>query len=78
MISEAVHSTLDLFASIIAYLAVKLSDSPPDEDHPYGHGKYENISGVKESVLIFIAAIGIIYEAMHKFFSNGAVRSLEA
>jgi cation diffusion facilitator family transporter len=66
IISEAIHSSMDLVAAIIAYFSVRISDTPPDEKHPYGHGKFENISGVVESLLIFIAAIWIIYEAVDK------------
>ena len=66
VISEAVHSASDLMASIIAYLAVRMSDSPPDEDHPYGHGKIESISSLAEALLIFGAALYIVYEAVHK------------
>ena len=66
IISEAIHSALDLVAAIIAYFSVKISNIPPDRDHPYGHGKFENISGVVEGVLILIAAIWIIYEAIQK------------
>lgn len=66
IISEAIHSSMDLIAAIIAFFAVKVSDTPPDPGHPYGHGKIENISGVIEAVLIFIAAILIIIEAIKK------------
>jgi cation diffusion facilitator family transporter len=66
IISEAIHSLMDLVASIIAYFSVKVSDNPPDSRHPYGHGKIENISGVIEAVLIFIAAVWIIVEAIKK------------
>ena len=66
IISEAIHSSMDLVASIIAFFSVKVSDNPPDSGHPYGHGKIENISGVIEAVLIFIAAIWIIFEAIRK------------
>jgi cation diffusion facilitator family transporter len=66
IISEAIHSSMDLVAAIIAYFSVKVSDNPPDSRHPYGHGKFENISGVIESILIFIAAIWIIVEAVKK------------
>jgi len=66
VISEAVHSASDLMASIIAYAAVRMSDSPPDEDHPYGHGKIESISSLAEALLIFGAALYIVYEAVHK------------
>jgi len=64
IISEAIHSSMDLIAAIIAFFSVKVSDNPPDSRHPYGHGKIENISGVIEALLIFIAAIWIIIEAV--------------
>ena len=60
IISEAIHSTMDLLAAIIAFFSVKVSDQPPDKQHPYGHGKFENISGVIEAILIFIASLWII------------------
>lgn len=66
IISEAIHSSMDLIAAIIAFLSVRVSDNPPDSRHPYGHGKVENISGVIESLLIFVAAIWIIIEAVKK------------
>lgn len=66
IISEAIHSAMDLMAAIIAFFSVRVSDNPPDSRHPYGHGKVENISGVIEAILIFIAAIWIIVEAVKK------------
>jgi len=66
ILSEAIHSSMDLVAAIIAFLSVRVSDNPPDSRHPYGHGKIENISGVIEALLIFIAAIWIIVEAAKK------------
>jgi cation diffusion facilitator family transporter len=70
IISEAIHSSMDLIAAVIAFLSVKVSDNPPDSKHPYGHGKIENISGVIEAILIFIAAIWIIIEAVKKLFGE--------
>jgi cation diffusion facilitator family transporter len=66
IISEAIHSSMDLIAALIAYFSVKVSDTPPDSKHQYGHGKVENISGVTEAILIFIAAVWIIFEAIKK------------
>ncbi len=66
IISEAIHSSMDLIAAVIAFFSVKVSDNPPDSRHPYGHGKIENISGVIEALLIFVAAIWIIIEAIKK------------
>ena len=70
IISEAIHSSMDLIAAVIAFFSVKVSDNPPDSRHPYGHGKVENISGVIEAILIFIAAIWIIIEAVKKLFGE--------
>jgi len=70
VISEAIHSMMDLLAAVIAFFAVRISDNPADEEHPYGHGKFENVSGVIEALLIFVAAIWIIYEAIHKLLIN--------
>jgi cation diffusion facilitator family transporter len=70
IISETIHSSMDLIAAIIAFLSVRVSDNPPDSRHPYGHGKIENISGVIEALLIFIAAIWIIIEAIKKLFGE--------
>lgn len=66
IISEAIHSSMDLVAALIAFFSVRVSDNPPDSKHPYGHGKVENISGVIEAVLIFAAAALIIIEAIKK------------
>jgi len=70
IISEAIHSSMDLVAAIIAFFSVRVSDNPPDKRHPYGHGKFENISGVIEALLIFIAAIWIIVESVKKLFGE--------
>lgn len=68
IISEAIHSSMDLMASCVAFMAVRTSSKPADSEHPYGHGKIENISGIVEGVLIFIAAGLIIFEAVKKLF----------
>lgn len=66
IISESIHSGVDLLAALIAWFAVRTSGQPADEEHPFGHGKYENISGTVEALLIFLAAGWIIYEAIKK------------
>lgn len=76
IISEAIHSTVDLVASIIAFFSVKVSELPPDESHPFGHEKIENVSGVIEAILIFIASVLIIYEAGKKLFHGSEIESV--
>ncbi len=66
VISEAIHSGVDLLAAIIAFFAVRTAAKPADEDHPFGHGKVENISGTVEALLIFLAACWILFEAIKK------------
>lgn len=66
VISEAIHSGIDLVAAVIAYFSVRQSSQPPDKEHAFGHGKIENVSGAVEAVLIFIAAGLIIWEAYNK------------
>ncbi len=67
IISEAIHSMMDLVAAVIAFFSVRISSQPPDKEHPYDHGKFENISGVVEGLLILLAAGWIIFEAIKKF-----------
>jgi cation diffusion facilitator family transporter len=66
IISEAIHSSMDLIASIIAFFSVRKSAEPPDAQHEFGHGKFEDISGLIEALLIVVAAILIIREAVLK------------
>lgn len=73
VISEAIHSAVDLVAATIAWFAVRLSGQPADKEHPYGHGKYENLSGAVEAALIFLAAIWIVMEAVAKLRHGGTV-----
>lgn len=76
IVSEAIHSGMDLLAAVIAFFSVRISDHPSDDRHPYGHGKFENVSGVIEALLIFIAAFWIIYEAVHKLITPGTIESV--
>ena len=73
VISEAIHSGIDLIAAMIALFAVTRSSKPADEKHHYGHGKVENLSGAIEAILIFIAAGWIIKEAIEKLLNPGPI-----
>src|ERR1700741_2799624 len=68
VLSEALHSGLDLLAAIITFLSVRMSDQPADERHPYGHGKFENFSAFVETGLLALTALYVIYEAFHRMF----------
>jgi cation diffusion facilitator family transporter len=71
ILSEALHSLLDLFAAIITYFSVRVSDKPADQQHNYGHGKIENFSALIETILLLITCIWIVYEAVGRL-STGA------
>jgi cation diffusion facilitator family transporter len=75
VISEAIHSGIDLVAAGVALFAVRTSNKPADEKHPFGHGKIENISGTFEAWLIFLAAIWIVYEAVQKLISPAPIET---
>src|SRR6202171_6002444 len=68
VLSEALHSGLDLLAPIITFLSVRMSDQPADENHPYGHGKFENFWAFVETGLLALTALYIVYEAFHRLF----------
>jgi cation diffusion facilitator family transporter len=74
ILSEAAHSGLDLVATVVTLVAVRLSGKPADNQHTYGHGKIENLSALFETVLLLVTCVWIIYEAIQRlFFKNVAV-----
>lgn len=66
MISEAAHTGLDLVASTFALMAVRAARKPADREHPYGHGRAENLASFGEGVILLVAAIGIGYEGIRR------------
>ena len=72
VLSEALHSSLDLIAAIITFLSVHFADQPADENHPYGHGKVENFSAFVETGLLLLTALYIIWEAFQRLFFREA------
>ena len=73
IISEAIHSLSDLFASVLTLFSVIKSSQPADKDHPYGHGKYEDMAGFIEGLLIIFASLFIIFEASKKIIFGTSV-----
>ena len=70
ILSEALHSGLDLVAAVITYFSVRISDKPADEHHHFGHGKIENLSALIETILLLITCTWIIYEAVSRLASG--------
>ena len=76
ILSEAVHSLLDLAASIFTLVAVRTSHKPADSEHPYGHGRAENLAAFAEGVILIVTAAGIAFEALRRL--TGSVAAVDA
>jgi cation diffusion facilitator family transporter len=76
IITEAIHSLVDLVASVVAFVSVRKADEPADADHPYGHEKVENLAANIEGILILVGAAVIVYEATHRLAAGSSVESL--
>ena len=73
IISEAIHSMSDCLASVLTFFAVVRSSKPADKDHPFGHGKYEDVAGFIEGLLIIFASFYITWESCRKIVSNSTL-----
>jgi len=78
IIAQAVDSFLDLFAVAIIFFAISIATKPADEEHPFGHGKVENIAAIVQAMLIFIAGGLIIYSAVQRIITGNVVEMTEA
>jgi cation diffusion facilitator family transporter len=76
ILTEAIHSLIDLVASVIAFVSVRKADEPADEEHPYGHEKVENLAAAIEGILILVGAAVIVFEATHRLVVGSEVESL--
>lgn len=68
--ASLLDSTMDIFASIINYLAVRAASRPPDEEHAYGHGKVESLAGLFQATLILVSGVYLIYEAIRRLIEG--------
>jgi cation diffusion facilitator family transporter len=76
LVTEAIHSAIDLVASVIALISVRRADEPPDREHPYGHEKVENLAAAIEGILILVGAGVIVYEATRRLVTGAELESL--
>ena len=70
ILSEAGHSLIDLGATVMTYLAVRVSGKPADEEHQYGHGKFESVSALAETALLFLLSGVVIWEAVKRLVEH--------
>jgi cation diffusion facilitator family transporter len=76
IVTEAVHSLIDLVASVVAFFSVRKADEPADAEHPYGHEKVENLAAAIEGMLILVGAAVIVYEATRQLVQGAEVDRL--
>jgi cation diffusion facilitator family transporter len=76
ILTEAVHSSVDLIASIVALLSVRKAGEPADEGHRYGHDKVENLAAAIEGVLILVGSAVIAFAAVRRLLGHGHTRTL--
>jgi cation diffusion facilitator family transporter len=76
ILTEAVHSAIDLLASIVAFFSVRAADEPADREHPYGHEKLENLAAAIEGMLILVGAGIIIFEATRRLVVGAEIEDL--
>ena len=76
--AQAADSLLDLVAGIITFLAVRTAAKPADSEHPYGHGKWEDVAGVAQGVLIFVAGALVVYGAVHRLLTGSTIQMTES
>lgn len=76
ILTEAIHSLIDLVASLVAFISVRKADEPADDLHPYGHAKVENLAAAIEGMLILVGAGVIVYESVRRLGGPSELRSL--
>ncbi|MFZ0606557.1 MAG: cation diffusion facilitator family transporter, partial [Xanthobacteraceae bacterium] len=69
ILSEAGHSLIDLSATLLTFLAVRVSDKPADAEHQFGHGKVESVTALAETALLFVLTVAVIFEAVQRLIA---------
>ena len=76
ILTEAVHSSIDLVASVVAFFSVRKAGEPADESHRYGHEKVENLAAAIEGILVLVGSAVIVFEAIRRLLGHGRVHTL--
>lgn len=69
LIADGIESTLDIFSSLVIWFGLKVAAEPPDDEHPYGHGKAEPLASVAVALTVIAAAIGLSVESIHEIIT---------
>jgi cation diffusion facilitator family transporter len=74
VLAEGFHSLTDIFSSLIGYFGIRVSQKPVDEKHPYGHYKFEVLSGVAITLILLLTGLGIIYDAYKNYLNPEEIK----
>jgi len=77
VVAQAADSLLDLIAGIVTFLAIRMAAMPADREHPYGHGKWEDIAGAAQGILIMVAGGVIIYASIRRILVGAVIELTE-
>jgi cation diffusion facilitator family transporter len=78
LVSEALHSSVDVIATVITWMVVRVSDQPADEEHHYGHGKFESVSALGVIAILYVLAGGILVESYSRLREGTAPPTISA
>jgi cation diffusion facilitator family transporter len=76
LLTEAIHSSIDLVASIVAFFSVRKAGEPADESHRYGHERFENLAAAFEGILVLVGSAVIAFEAIRRLLGHGRVTTV--
>jgi cation diffusion facilitator family transporter len=77
LLSEALHSVSDVISSFVSLVSVRAAAAPPDDEHPYGHGKIDTLAGLSEAIILFLFALYTAGMAVIHFFEKPVVGKLD-
>ena len=77
LLSEALHSASDVLSSLVSFVSIRAAAAPPDEEHPYGHGKIDTLAGLSEAILLFLFAIYTLVTATIHIFQKPEVTKVD-
>jgi len=73
LLSEAAHALVDTFATSVTWFAVRMSSKPADDEHQYGHAKFESVAALVETGILFVLALAVLFHALRNIFSGGHI-----
>lgn len=77
LLSEGLHSLSDILSSFISFVSIRAAAAPPDDEHPYGHGKIDTLAGLSEAIVLFLFSVYTAIISVAKFFNKPEVQKVD-